>query len=572
MKKTPSAKKSTKVAKEDAAFSRRDMLRAGGLAVAAAGAVAASLSPPKAEAQQAPAALSPLGGGSSGADIFSVVETKYGKVQGITNAGIRCFRGVPYGADTGGKNRFMPPKAPAKWAGVKNCIGYAPISPQTPSPITGDYGQMIAWDRHVGDGGMSEDCLNLNVWTPGADGAKRAVMVSYHGGGWATGSGNGPMYDGAQLAKLSDVVVVTVNHRLAANGYTHLASVAGAPAEFKYAGVAGVMDMVASLEWVRDNIANFGGDPSRVMIFGQSGGGSKTSCLLATPKAKGLFHRAGIQSGSSLTFQTPEAAQRSAEALLKTLGVTKKNWGDLQKISWEHILEAQTTTKGANFSPVMDGDYLPHHPFTPNAPQESRDVPVIISTALEDAALRLINWDLDDAGLKGIFNERYPGKGDELMKLYGFQGPNKNAYLKQAQFITDTGARQSAITQAERKAALGGAPAYMYIWEWVSPTFGGKFGAVHGLDVDASFNNFRNNPSGGGDPEGRRMTKLFATTWATFAKTGNPNNELIPNWPAYDAKTRSTMIFDSHTRVEDNPRADIRKFIAANAGSARAQG
>jgi para-nitrobenzyl esterase len=454
---------------------------------------------------------------------------------------------------------------------VRNCIGYGPISPQTPSPINADYGQMIMWDRHVGAGGMSEDVLNLNVWTPGADNAKRAVMVSYHGGGWATGSGNGPMYDGAHLSKLGDVVVVTVNHRLAANGYLHLASV-GAPSDYASAGNVGVMDMVASLQWVKDNIANFGGDPNRVMIFGQSGGGSKTSCLMATPAAKGLFHRAAIQSGSSLRFQTPEAAQKSAELLLKGLGISKSNMKELQTVPWERILEVTSTLQGASFTPVMDGKYLPHHGWDPTAPSESRDVPVIISTALEDAALRLTNWDLDDAGLMKIFEQRYPGKGQELAKLYGYQGPSKNPYLKQAQFITDTGARTSAIKQAERKSALGGAPAYMYIWEYVSPTFGGKFGAVHGLDVDASFNNYRNNPCGGGNPEGRRMADLFATTWATFAKTGNPNNDKIPTWAPYDAKGRATMIFDSHTRVEWDPRSDIRKFIAANEGTAPRRG
>ena len=566
MTKTPSAKKSTKpamkAAKEDTALSRRDILRASGLAVAAAGAVAVSLSRQEADAQQAPAANSPLGGASSGSEIFSVVETQYGKVQGITNAGIRCFRGIPYGAPTGGKNRWMPPKPAAKWTGVKNCIGYAPISPQTPSSIAGDYGQMIAWDRHVGDGGMGEDCLNLNVWTPGADSARRAVMVSYHGGGWATGSGNGPMYDGAQLAKLADVVVVTVNHRLAAIGYTHLTA-AGAPNDFQYAGVCGVQDMVASLEWIKNNIDRFGGDPSRVMIFGQSGGGSKTSCLLATPAAKGLFHRAGVQSGSSLRLQTEEAAARSANAFLKTLGITKKNMGDLQKISWEKILEAQTTTRGATFTPVMEGKYLPHHPFDPGAPPESRDVPVIISTTLEDAALSLTNWSLDDAGLVAAVNQRYPGKADEILKMYRYQGPSKTPYLVQAQVFTDAGGRRNAHIQAERKAAAGGAPAYMYRWDWVSPTFGGKFGAIHGLDVDATFYNFRNNPFGGGDPEGRRMAKVFATTYATFAKTGSPNNELIPNWPAYNAQTRSQMIFNSNTRVENDSRPDIRKYWAA---------
>ncbi|MBI1358783.1 MAG: carboxylesterase family protein [Alphaproteobacteria bacterium] len=548
---------------ETPAISRRDMLRAGSLAVAVAGATAAALGAQPAEAQEA-RTRSPgvLGGASEGSDIFHIVETKHGKVQGIANAGVKCFRGIPYGADTGGKNRFMPPKPPASWKGVRNCIGYAPISPQTPSPITGDYGQMIMWDRHVGGGGMSEDVLNLNVWSPGVnDNGKRAVMVSYHGGGWATGSGNGPMYDGAQLAKLGDVVVVTVNHRLASLGYTHLTG-AGAPSDFSHAGNVGVMDMVASLEWVRDNIANFGGDPGRVMVFGQSGGGSKTSCLLGTPAAKGLFHRAAVQSGSSLRFQTEEQAARSAEMLLKALNITKKNMRDLQKVSWEQILEAQSTLRGANFSPVMDGKYLPHHSFDPTAPTESRDVPVIISTALEDAALSLTNWDLDEAGLRKVVETRYPGKANEILDMYRFQGPTKTPYLIQAQFLTDIRARANAIKQAELKSALGGAPAYMYIWEWVSPTFGGKFGAVHGLDVDASFNNYRNNPCGGGDPEGRRMADMFATTWSTFAKTGNPNNDKIPHWPAYDAKTRSTMLFNSDTRVENDPRGEQRTYFA----------
>ncbi len=348
---------------DTSAISRRDMLRAGSLAVAAAGASAAALVVPAAEAQET-RSRSPgvLGGASEGSDIFHVVETKYGKVQGIANAGVKCFRGIPYGADTGGKNRFMPPKEPAAWKGVRNCIGYAPISPQTPSPITGDYGQMIMWDRHVGAGGMSEDVLNLNVWTPAVnDNGKRAVMVSYHGGGWATGSGNGPMYDGAQLARLGDVVVVTVNHRLASLGYTHLAG-AGAPSDLSHAGVAGVMDMVASLEWVRDNIANFGGDPARVMVFGQSGGGSKTSCLLGTPAAKGLFHRAAVQSGSSLRFQTEEQAARSAEMLLKALNISKKNMRDLQKVSWERDSRGPVEAARRQLL-ACDGRQIPASPF-----------------------------------------------------------------------------------------------------------------------------------------------------------------------------------------------------------------
>jgi para-nitrobenzyl esterase len=502
--------------------------------------------------------------------LFFDVETSSGTVRGIASTGIKMFRGVPYGADTGGRNRFMPPRKPAAWTGTRSCIGYGPISPQTPSGFRSDYSQLIQWDKHIGAGGMSEDCLSLNVWTPGAnDNAKRAVLVSFHGGGWVTGSGNGPMYDGGQLALLGDVVVVTVNHRLASFGYTHLAA-AGAPAEFASAGVCGVMDMVSSLEWVRDNIAAFGGDPSRVMIFGQSGGGSKTSALLATPAAKGLFHRAIVQSGSTLRLVDEEAAAKSADLLLKKLGIARTQIADIQRVSWEQLLQAQTEATGAAFTPVMDGKYLPHHPFDPAAPAESRDVPVIISTTLEDAALRLTNFDLTEAGLTTVLNERFKGKAAEILALYKPGTAGKTPFLVQAQVFTDTQARSRAITQAERKAAAGGAPAYMYIWEWATPAFDGKHGAVHGHDVDASFNLYRNGICGTGEKAGRTLAKRIASTFVAFAKTGNPDNDQIPHWPAYDASTRATMVFDTDTRVVNDPRSAIRKYWSGHAQSSDA--
>jgi para-nitrobenzyl esterase len=541
------------------AVSRRGFLKQSSLLVA--GAALGS----KVAAQDAPPPARPVSalGGSGDSQLFWVAETTYGKVQGIANTGIKEFKGIPYGASTGGKNRFMAPKKPASWTGVRECFGHGQVCPQTLADLRSDYGMMIQWDQEPG--GMGEDCLTLNVWTPGVnDGQKRAVMVSFHGGGFATGSGNSPGYDGAQLARFGDVVVVTVNHRLASFGYLHLVDL-GAPSEFAQSGVAGAMDLVASLEWVRDNIEKFGGDPGKVMIFGQSGGGAKTTTVLAMPSAKGLFRCAAVQSGSALRLSTRELATRRAETLLGKLGISKHNFGDLQKISWQQILEAQQAIGvggPGGLSPVVEGNVLPHHPFDPVAPPESADIPVIVSTTLEDAALALTNFTLDDAGLKAILNQRFKDKADAIHALYRQSSWNakKSPYLVQAQVFTDSGFRRSAITQAERKAALGKAPAYMYLWAYECPAFGGKFGAVHGTDVSASFNGYPNSIGGGGSPQQRTLWTNFASAWVAFAKTGNPNNPKVPNWPAYDATTRATMVFDNDTRVENDPRGEIRKF------------
>lgn len=492
--------------------------------------------------------------------LFCVAETTAGRVQGLVTGPVRQFKAIPYGAPTGGRNRFMPPQKPPGWRGLRECFGYGPVSPQVPTAIENIYGQIIHYDLAVAQGGMGEDCLHLNVWTPGLrDGGKRPVLVSLHGGGFHISSGNGTMYDGAQLARHGNVVVVSVTHRLASFGFLDLVDV-GTPAEFRHAGAAGIMDLVCALEWVRDNIENFGGDPNCVTIFGQSGGGWKTSVLLGTPAARGLFHRAAVQSGSQLRLQTREEAAAASWALLRKLGLSKSNVATIGDLPWQTLLAAQTAIGALAFGPVLDGDYFSHHPFDPEAPEESASIPLIVSTTLDDAGLFFNNFDLDEAGLEAALTARYGGMGGEILRLYRSKWPDKSPFLLQAQIVTDGGFRRYAYRQAEAKARQGHAPVYMYRWDSVSPAFGGRFGAVHASDVSASLANVRDAIIGAGTEQGVMLCEALSAAWLAFAATGDPNTHCLPSWPAFDATTRAVMILDNQTRVENDPHGDIRAF------------
>lgn len=491
--------------------------------------------------------------------LFPVVETQYGKIRGINHFSVKTFKGIHYGASTEGKNRFMPPKPPKAWTGIYDAFDFGQISPQIPADRRGDYTNLIMWDLQPG--GIGEDCLCLNIWTPSVDkSAKKAVLVVFHGGGFSSGSGNHYGFDGDSLARYDDCVAVSVTHRLAAFGFLNLAGL-GAPEEFKYSGVVGAMDMVAALKWVQKNIERFGGDPKRVMAYGQSGGGAKTSTLLAMPSAKGLFQRAGVQSGSALRLGESEGTAKGAELLLKALGMDKKNCADLQKLPFTQILAAQDSMgpMGARyFSPVVGSDALPHHPFDPKAPPESKNVPVIIGTTLDDAAIGLANFRMTEAELKQFCTSQFADNADRIYKQYRKAYPYVAPFLIQTRIATDRGFRGSAVKQAELKAAQGGAPAYYYIWEWPVKAYNGQFGAVHGVDVGAAIHDYRGPATDIGNYEGRWMVDRFAAAWTGFAKTGVPNSEITPNWPAYDKEKRATMVFDVATRVENDYRREFR--------------
>ena len=500
--------------------------------------------------------LSTQGAGKGAA---AIVDTTSGKVRGTVVDGIRVFKGLPYGGTTAGKNRFMPPTKPAKWSGIRDASNFGHIAPQTTASGRIDYVKLIHWLDQPG--GQSEDCLVLNVWTPAIkDNAKRPVLVSLHGGGFATGSGGAPGFNGHPLAKYGDVVVVTINHRLGCLGYLHLADL-GAPAEFAQSGVVGMLDCVAALEWVRDNIESFGGNPANVMVFGQSGGGAKTGTLLSMPAAKGLLHRAAIQSGPTLRLTTRENATRSAERFLAQMGLTKNRIRELQDVPFSMMVAAQDVlgaqTPPAGFAPVVDGTVIPRHPFDPTAPEVSADVPIIVSTTLDDAALGLTNFDLDDAGLKTFVKTVAADRTDQVLSVCRKAYPNASPFLIQARILTDRGWRRAASTLVERKAALHRAPAYYYLFAWPSPGAGGKFGAVHGIDVGLTFHNYGDEFTGN-SPEVRAIADKLASAWVAFAKTGNPNHPGLPEWPAYAPETRPTLIFDKETRVENDPLHDLR--------------
>ena len=549
-------------------FNRRDLLRlsaAGGLGMVVRGSAAASDST-KTAAHQEP--------GYCSTPKTAVAATQYGKVRGFVDGGVVTFKGIPYGQDTGGENRWLPAKAPKPWDGEYPALVYGANCPQRLHDFTAIEQTFLQdWD----DGYISEDMLKLNVWTPSLRG-KRPVMVYFHGGGFSFGSSYElPSHEGAQMARHHDVVQVSVNHRLNILGFFDLSEIGGAA--YADSVNVGMTDLVASLEWVRENIANFGGDPNCVMIYGQSGGGSKVTTLMGMPSANGLFHRAGVQSGGGGNPPSAEQSKALAKQVMVELGLQPNDIASLQKMDWAKLNAAGNAaavkinppftpglgpgpgaggTPRVGFGPTVDGRIITMRAFYEGAPAISKDVPMLIGSVSEEGNIMrsrpteaewtaTLTKNLGEAKAKALvaaMKKAHPEKSIRLLS-YGVGGLN---------------GRNNVQRLSRMKYELKAAPVYQYFFTWQSPMLEDA-GAWHTSELAFCFDNTKRCEQGTGNtPAAQALAKKTATAWATFARTGNPSRpELV--WTATDPTRCQTMVFNDQCRMVDDPEGELRKIL-----------
>ncbi|MCU1691562.1 MAG: putative carboxylesterase, type [Frankiales bacterium] len=508
-----------------------------------------------------------------------VVETSGGKVRGYAKDGAYGFRGIPYGASTTGAARFKPPTPVEPWTGVRDATEFGFWAPQDRivlPPEMKDHPMAVFMRQRP----MSEDCLVLNVWTSGLAGSTpKPVIVSLHGGAFLSGAGD---LEAEGLAARGDVVVVSVNHRLGLLGHLYLAEIGGE--EYASSGNAATLDLVLALEWVRDNIAAFGGDPSRVMTTGCSGGSSKTLVLMGMPSAKGLFSRANPIDAPFIKACEPEVATRIAEETLAELGIGHSELHKLHELPWEQLLTAQHVdiarilSEGGSrdeflrYYPVVDGTVLPAHPFDPVASPLQHDVAMLTGSASDSMTMLMLQepWygTLDEAGLREIAVKQVGSAADAVLAAYEADRPDATPTEVACAVVTGRVMTARTIELASRKAASGTAPVYVYRWQHTAVGMGGMAGARHGGELPFVFKNIGKKASEGfgdwspfeGDrPEDFRMQELVSEAWVRFAHDGDPNSDGLPHWPAYSADTRSTMLFGDPVRVEDDPEPALRQ-------------
>jgi para-nitrobenzyl esterase len=507
----------------------------------------------------------------------AVVKTASGRVQGFIRRGIYTWRGIPYAR----ADRFMPPHAPDPWTGVRLALSYGNICPQ---PVSSELREPQTFISDTRFWPASEACQNLNIWSPAPDGKKRPVMVWLHGGGFFSGSSNElPIYDGTNLARKGDVVVVSLNHRLNALGFLDLSAYGDA---YKQSANVGMLDIVAALEWVHDNIAAFGGDPANVTIFGQSGGGAKVATLLAAPAAKGLFEKAIIESGAPGGFGPSaldeKTARRVAALTLQFAGLQPDQVDQLRTLPYGALnaatdkalraVSAEMNKGGGNplgfptvnWSPVVDGSFLTEAPFANGAPAISKGVPLLVGSTLSefsnfptpDTAGRK-HW--NEADFHAFLQHRYGDRADALLAAY------KKAYPKLGPSIwptVDTAMRAGVLRTAEMKAAEGD-PVYTYVFAWRSPVLDYAWAAGHSSEIGLVFDNpgLADQALGGG-PTVDRLADQMSSAWIDFARTGNPNGHGVPNWPSYTAARPATMVFGEKSAARIGYDADLIRLTA----------
>jgi para-nitrobenzyl esterase len=451
---------------------------------------------------------------------------------------------------------------------VRDALAYGPSAPQTNPGARA----AAASTSGQGLGKEDEDCLVLNVFTPGVDaGRKRPVMVWLHGGGFSSGSGSSPIYDGTNLARRGDIVVVSINHRLNAFGYTYLGDLAGR--DFALSGCAGMLDIVAALEWVRDNIGMFGGDSKMVTIFGESGGGRKVATLMAMPGAAGLFHRAIIESGAILRLPSRDDATKESEMLLAEVGLKPNQARDLQALPVEQLLRGYHAAAGKftssipgtlAHSPAIDGTAVPGHPFDPKPPAISADIPLLIGYNRTEETLFHRGsemLDLDEAGLKQRVSSRIGGAPDRVIEVYRKAHPDASPWDLYMLIGTDHPRGTYTRELARRKADAGRAPAYLYRFDWETPV-APHMKTPHAIEIPFVFDNIAKSKATTGDaPETHALAAKVSAAWMAFAKTGNPNTPQLPQWPAYSALGRDTMVVNHVSRVVKDPDREQRLIM-----------
>ncbi|UHG94105.1 carboxylesterase/lipase family protein [Spirosoma oryzicola] len=496
---------------------------------------------------------------------IATVPTESGQVKGYIHNGTFTFKGIPYAK----ADRFMAPAKPDSWTGVRSSMTYGPVCPMDPTTTVYDE---IEFPFHHDWGYTNENCLSLNVWSPEVNSSKkRPVMVWFHGGGFTSGSSvELPSYDGENLAKKGDVVVVTVNHRLNILGFLDLSAYGD---KYKNSANAGLMDLVASLQWVKQNIAQFGGDPSNVTIFGQSGGGGKVTSLMNAPSAKGLFQKAIVQSGSYLTsFTESDITKKVSAALLDELNLKPTQIDSLQTISYERLNAAGKkalrkvgeTLKGEGrpafglgWGPVHDGNFLPYQPSDQAAMALSKSIPLLVgSTKTEFGPFNPANRETDMTKAKASLQKRFGDKTESYLTAV------KKAYPETATpsdyMDIDINFRAGAVRQASQKAVAGAAPVYMYLFTWNSPVNDGIYKSMHCMELPFVFDNIsRCEEMTGGGKEAHTLADKMSKAWIAFARTGNPNHKGLPNWPQFTAETGATMMFDNACQIKNNPDKEV---------------